>query len=142
MRRQSAEVRDHGEAPPLGDHQAREEDGARAVLAPEQAAGALVLPHHQPDRHRDRHQDVGDGEDEVGLGPLVEPEERGQELEHREDPEAEDRDPHQVRRPSVRAAACESGSARGRAIARPIVVVQSSEAKAVFTTWFGSSPAW
>ena len=36
----------------------------------------------------------------------------------------------------------ESGSARGRATARPIVVVQSSEAKAVFTTWFGSSPAW
>ena len=36
----------------------------------------------------------------------------------------------------------ESGSASGRAIASPIVVVQRSEANAVFTTWSGSSPAW
>ena len=58
---------------------------------------ALALPHHEPDRHRDGDQDVGDGEEEVGPGPLVDPVERRQELEHREDPEAEDRDPHQAR---------------------------------------------
>jgi hypothetical protein len=36
----------------------------------------------------------------------------------------------------------ERGSARGRATARPIVVVHNSEANDVFTTWPGSSPAW
>ncbi len=36
----------------------------------------------------------------------------------------------------------EIGSARGSAIAIPIVVVQSSDANAVFTTWPESSPAW
>ena len=36
----------------------------------------------------------------------------------------------------------EIGPASGIATAMPIVVVQSSEAKAVFTTWAGSSPAW
>ena len=58
---------------PLRDHQAGQEDGSGAVLAPEQAAGALALPHDQPDRHGNRDQDVGDGESEVSLRPLVDP---------------------------------------------------------------------
>ena len=82
-------------------------------------------------------QDVGDREDEVGPGPLVEPEEGEQVLEHREDPEADDRDPHQVRRPSVEQEPRDRlGEGQGDQ-RRPIVVVQSSDAKAVFTTWFG-----
>ena len=97
IRRQSAQVGDQREAVSLCDHKADQEEGARPVLAPEQAAGALVLPDDEPHRDGDGDQDIRDGEGEVGLGALVDPEERGQELEHREDPEPEDRDPHQVR---------------------------------------------
>ena len=47
------------------------------------------------DRHRDRREDVDDGDREVGAGALVEPQQRQRVLPQGQRPEAEDREPRQ-----------------------------------------------
>ena len=97
------------EAAPLQDDQAEDEGGAGRVAAEQEAAGALAGADHEDDGHRDRREDVEDRGDEVGAGALLEPEQGEQELEHRQHPEAADRDPRQLRPPGWSSSASEIG---------------------------------
>ena len=78
---------------------------------------------------------LSDRGDEVGPGPLLEPEQGEQELEHRQHPEAADRDPRQVRvAESARAALRRSARRRAARSAPPTVATRRAPAKEVATT--------
>ena len=93
---QQGAVEEEREAAALQDDQAEDEGGAAGVAAEQQAAGALVGADDEDDGEPDRDQDVDDRRHEEGPGALFEPEQGEHELEHRQHPEAADRDPRQV----------------------------------------------
>ncbi len=95
IRRKQRQVRDQRQPPALAPQHPDGERGAGCEGAEQDAARPLVLDDDQPDRERDRDQDVGDRDPEVGARPLVEAEQGQRVLVQGERPEAEDREPRQ-----------------------------------------------
>ena len=129
----------------MDEDQAEDEGRAAGVAADQQPAGALAGADDEDDGQPDRGEDVEDRRREVGAGALLEPKEGQQVFEHRQHPEAADRDPPEVGRGAPSSAvgrlssASEIGPAKGRAISAAAVANQKSAAKDEETTAAGSS---